>query len=293
MTPSNSQDAFRLGCYAAAKHAGASHDEAIQFVAGLDRQALQQDAFRLGAFKTAKDHGASDEQALEFVGTVEKQAGIGLRAGQALLKGGRKLLGGLGNVVRDFTQGATGGAPAQKALRTSTDAKITGYGDAIKRLQANPNMSPQQLAAIRSSLLGKTLPGVKQTPGGSAGGTSHAELLAHLQGRHKRLVDASKGYAAPGTIAFKGTPGSAPGVVDWMGQHNVITGAGTVGAGYGAYRMGKGDEGGGAAVAKGGAPGPSGLSPYDVQMLRLLMSQQGVGGDNPWLRAGAMPYYPQ
>ena len=60
-------DAFRLGCYSAAKHAGATHDEAIDFVAGLDRQARQQDAFALGVHKTACEHGATPEEAAALV----------------------------------------------------------------------------------------------------------------------------------------------------------------------------------------------------------------------------------
>ena len=66
MNTDKNTDAFRLGCYSAAKHAGATHLEALAFVSDLDAQARAQDAFSLGAYKVAADHGASHEEALVF-----------------------------------------------------------------------------------------------------------------------------------------------------------------------------------------------------------------------------------
>jgi hypothetical protein len=100
----SSVDAFRLGCYAAAKHAGATHDEALGFVRDLEVQESRQAAFRLGTYKVARDAGASSEEATEFMEKVSKAWLKGLwKTTQDAVRGlGNKVTGGVEHAAKNI-----------------------------------------------------------------------------------------------------------------------------------------------------------------------------------------------
>ena len=102
---SDKSDAFRLGCYAAAKHAGATHAEAMGVIGALDDPSTEKTASFLG----------------QLIGK-----GIGL-AGKA----GGKLLTGLGKRTANFTGGIGKGLAKAKGLRATgqqaLEAGSAGY----------------------------------------------------------------------------------------------------------------------------------------------------------------------
>jgi len=256
----NSQDAFRLGCYAAAKHAGASHDEAVSFVAGLDHQANQQSAFRLGVYKTAKDHGATDAQAAEFVQYTEKQAGGAQVVGGLIAKGLGGFARGAGNLVSGVGRGMLQGAPT-RALGAAENKGIKGILKLKPGIQKLPRGSPVGTKPLRL-----TRAAIK------------AQQLAHLQG----LRD--KGFAV-GNLR-KGVVGAAPALntgaggkaVNWMEDNAGLTGAGVLGGGYwGAKKlMGDATPPPAPAAATQGQGGGNRMSQQQLQqVLQALMQGQG------------------
>jgi hypothetical protein len=247
MNSTDKNDAFRLGCYAAAKHAGATHDEAVDFVVSLDHKADAGRAWRLGVYKTAKEAGATDDEALAFTNEMEKQA-INLApigAGIAKYIGGA--MRGVGNAAASLGQGMVG-APTRAMGAAQT-----------KGLRAIDKLKPTRAIAAKG---GK--PAVAKLTRGDIRGQREA-YLKQLQGQ---------GYAIPGrggkTPAL--ATGIGAGMVRGMQNNAGLTGAGVTGLGlYGGAKM----LGGGAAPAQ--APAASGERMSNEEILALLAAIQGGG----------------